>query len=1039
MPVTARKVETQGKPLETRGQSLKGRGQSVKARGQSLTAVVSASRSIVEALEPRALLSVTTLKVGNTELSVIADSYIALAKPNVDFTALASKAGFSSVKSLGDVGGSGMFYSFSTDWSWSKVQSWGKSQTRYVEAVAPNEVLKPAAVSNDPYFKYQWMAQNTGQLNPDPLVLSQDEVSKADDVRKFGTVGADINLAKAWDITRGSSDVVVAVIDSGTDFSHPDLAPNRWTNPGEIEGDGIDNDGNGYVDDAYGFNTFANNADLTDIIGHGTAVASCVSAAGDNGIGIAGVTWNTKIMTLRVDDPESQNYATSATLAAYDYVVKQKRRGVNIAAVNLSYGGNRSFFNQIEYSAVRRVADAGMVVVSSAGNDGVNNDRVLQGPQRVTGLGTRVLTVAATDNQDRLTTFSSFGAATVQLAAPGEQILMAASKDALSTNDPANTLLSGPGLYASFDGTSFASPIVAGVIALAKAAYPDATADQLVNAVLSGVDVLDSLKGSTSRAPNKVMTAGRVDAYNTLQIIRNRVASQVTTLGGTWRGSFGSLGGYVYAGTNRAPTMPFLDTGATLTPVNSAVVGPLRISGSDTRLAQNSVGEGRSAYYLASDSVIDIPYDFGSGTQRLTIYAADLDRRNRVQNVQILDTSTGRVLQTVTLSKFQNGVYQSFDLTGRVTLRVQGVHGRGAVINALFVDPTPPVASNLLSTDTLTKGTWMNTYGDVGYLLPGAENVLPSFFTVTTPNAQLTSPGLSRNPLLPETAGSLTLRSTGYYSSDAGIFDLNLNITDGSTRPVTFYVANTNPAPRAQRLTLLNPATNAVVSSVDVTIAGRSGTYVTLNLSGNNTLRVKALGPDAPSINGIFVNSSLQPGTNPPANQARLVGADNRTQGRWRGTYGSFTDDSSAESGQYLFGVSSVFPSYLKTVTPTGGTTSILVSSTTDRRALTNLGLLGGGTQAYYAAQNSAQFDIAPLSSSDAPSRISLYLADYDKKSRVQRVDILDPVTNEVLSSTLVRNFSNGRYLSYDVTGAVRVRITRVSGPSAVISGIFFD
>jgi subtilisin family serine protease len=993
---------------------------------------------LFEPLEPRAMLSgdTATLTLGGTTVDVVKSSYVALAKPDADFSSLASKAGFTAVKSLGDVGGSGMFYSFTSDWSWTKVESWGKRNSRTVQAVQPDVVYAPAVVSNDPYFKYQWMAQNTGQLNPDPAVLAESELS--DSVRQYGVTGADINLTKAWNITTGSSDVVVAVIDSGVDFTHPDLAPNRYINTGEIAGDGIDNDGNGYVDDYSGYNTEANNNDMTDIIGHGTAVASCISAAGDNGIGIAGVTWNTKILAVRVDSPISGRYPTSATIAAYDYVAKMKLRGVNIAAANLSFGGPREFFDPVDAAAINRLTSAGVVVVASAGNESVNNDRSIRFPQRATGLGTRTITVAATDNYDKLTRFSNYGARTVQVGAPGEQILMAASSTALSSNDPANTLLSGPGVYISGNGTSFSSPITAGIVALAKAAYPDATPDQLVDAVLRGVDVVKGLQGATPGSPNLVSTAGRVDAYNTLQIVRNRVGSQVTTLGGSWRGTYGSLGEFVYAGTNRTPTMPFLDSGATLTPTNSAVVGPIRINVNDPRLAQNSVGEGRSAYYLASDSTIDIPYNFGTSTRRLTVYAADLERRGRVQNVQIVDTDTGRVLQSVTLSKFQNGVYQSFDLTGRVTLRVQAVNGRGAVINALFVDPTPPVSSNLVGTDTLTRGNWMNTYGDVGYLLPGAENTLPSFFKVTTPNAQLTNPGVARNVLLPETAASLTDRSTGYYSSGSGVFDLNVNITDGTTRPVSFYIANTDSQARGQRLTLINPADGSVVSSVDVTVQARSGSYVTLNLSGNNTLRVSALGPDAPTINGIFINSSYQVGTSTPANQVKLVGVDAHTQGRWRGIYGNQVDTNN-NNAAYLFGASSFFPNTLQTVTPTGGSTTILASATSDRRALTNPDLLSAGTEAYYQTQDSMQFDFAPVDSNGSIGRLSLYFADYDRKNRVQRVELIDPTTGKTLSSTLVRDFKNGKYLSWDVSKAVRVRITRVSGPSAVVSGVFFD
>ncbi|MDP2300235.1 MAG: S8 family serine peptidase, partial [Actinomycetota bacterium] len=148
----------------------------------------------------------------------------------------------------------------------------------------PNYIKRIAATPNDPAYRYLWGLENTGQTVNGTA----------------GTADADIDAPEAWDITTGSRDVVIAVIDTGIDYNHPDLAPNIWVNPGEVPGNGIDDDGNGYIDDVHGWNAVANNGNPMDDHGHGTHCAGTIGAAGDNGRGVTGVNWNVSLMAVKM-------------------------------------------------------------------------------------------------------------------------------------------------------------------------------------------------------------------------------------------------------------------------------------------------------------------------------------------------------------------------------------------------------------------------------------------------------------------------------------------------------------------------------------------------------------------------------------------------------------------------------------------------------------------------------------------------------------------------------------------------------------------
>ena len=323
-----------------------------------------------------------------------------------------------------------------------------------VQDVNPFQIL---STPNDPRFTELWGLHNTGQTG--------------------GTIDADIDAPEAWDISTGSGSVVVAVIDTGVLYTHSDLSSNIWNNTGEIPGNGIDDDHNGYIDDVRGWDFVNNDNDPTDDNSHGTHVSGTIGAMGNNGIGVTGVNWQVKIMALKAFNSTGFGNTSDAISA----ILYANANGASV--ISNSWSGlnpSQSLNDSIEASPA--------VVVCAAGNSASDNDATPFYPASYSSPN--IIAVAATDHNDTLASFSNFGSGSVDLAAPGTNIL--------STNFDGN--------YAYKQGTSMATPHVSGVAALVKSVNQSLTAVQIKNIILSTVDVKSSLSG-------KVNTSGRLNAY----------------------------------------------------------------------------------------------------------------------------------------------------------------------------------------------------------------------------------------------------------------------------------------------------------------------------------------------------------------------------------------------------------------------------------------------------------------------------------------------------------------------------------------------
>lgn len=337
----------------------------------------------------------------------------------------------------------------------------------------PDYKVYATITPNDSHFSSLWGMHNTGQAD--------------------GTPDADIDAPEAWDFTTGSSDIVVAVIDTGVDYNHVDLAANMWTNPGEIPGNGIDDDGNGVADDIYGIDLVNMDADPIDDEGHGTHCSGTIGGVGNNGTGVVGVNWNVKIMALKFLNANGFGYTSDAVICL-DYAVMMKTQyGVNLKLTNNSWVGGG--YSQALADAIQASADADMLFIAAAGNNyGNDNDARPQYPSNYDIPN--VISVAATNHNDLLANFSNFGATTVDLGAPGANIL---------STFPGNT-------YSGNSGTSMATPHVAGAAALAWDMFPSSNYIGIKSLLLNTVDPIPSLSG-------KVLTGGRLNLFNAVSCV----------------------------------------------------------------------------------------------------------------------------------------------------------------------------------------------------------------------------------------------------------------------------------------------------------------------------------------------------------------------------------------------------------------------------------------------------------------------------------------------------------------------------------------
>ena len=330
----------------------------------------------------------------------------------------------------------------------------------------PRFLDEGAKLPTDTLFPQLWGLHNTGQKD-----------AKGNE----GFEDADIDALEAWETTQGDKNVLVAVIDTGIDYTQEDLAANMWINAGEIADNKIDDDENGFIDDIYGWDFANSDNDPMDDHSHGTHVAGTIGAIGNNEKGVIGVSPNVRLMASKFLGASGSGTLAGAVLAI-DYAVKMKAQ-----ILNNSWGGGG--YSQALADVIEKAHKNNVLFVAASGNDSTNNDVIKHFPSSYEHPN--VLAVAATNNQDVLSRFSNYGFKSVHVSAPGENIL---------SSVPGNA-------YKVMSGTSMATPHVVGIAALLLAVDPTLTPVVLKERLMKTSDEILSVR-------RKVASSGRVNAFN---------------------------------------------------------------------------------------------------------------------------------------------------------------------------------------------------------------------------------------------------------------------------------------------------------------------------------------------------------------------------------------------------------------------------------------------------------------------------------------------------------------------------------------------
>lgn len=511
----------------------------------------------------------------------------------------------------------------------------GRNGVRYAQ---PDYKVKPTATPNDPSFQdgTLWAHNNTGQNG--------------------GTAGADSRSVPGWDFGTGTGKHIVAIIDQAVDYNHPDLAANMWTNPGEVPGDGIDNDGNGVIDDVHGYDFTRDSGDLLGgIVGeHGTHVAGIVGAVGNNGIGVVGSVWKTQMMSVPIFSTGANSATMSAIVQALNYAVQM---GASI--LNNSWGGaNPTSAVPALEQAIRGVAAKGAIFVAAAGNDAVDNDVNGYTPTNFYGLIDNMVSVAAFDRNDQLASFSQWGRTKVTLGAPGVEIY--------------STVLNNG--YGYLDGTSMACPQVTGALTAFWDANPDFTY----------TEVIDALKRSVRQIP---AAAGKVDTGGVLDLAGLMAEGKLPQYA-TGAGVGGGPLVHVYRGASGRPAASFFAYDASFTGGVRVATADVNGDGLTDIIAVPGKGGGPNIRVF-DGKTHQIVYDFqafeSDFTGGLFVAARDMDNDGWAEIIVAADSGGGPRIKVFKPNPLKDGVIEqladffAYDagFTGGVRIALGDVDGDG--------------------------------------------------------------------------------------------------------------------------------------------------------------------------------------------------------------------------------------------------------------------------------------------------------------------------------------------------------------------------
>ena len=898
----------------------------------------------------------------------------------------------------------------------------------------------------------QWISAEEGQTETITLDPNDPFYQAGDMWGMNGTFG--INAPTAWNVTTGSPKTVIASIDTGVDYDHPDLYQNIWINqpeiplsrmknlvdvfhdgfiswrdlnnpinigPGKItdvNGDGVidagdilspmilDANGNDtgmggwanpnnvqdgdttHPDDLIGWNFVNNTNNPLDDNGHGTHTSGTMAAMGNNGVGVVGVNWTAQIMPLKFIAANG----VGSDMEAGEAIMYAANHGAMVS--NNSYGDTAP--STAIQTAIQYAQSKGDIFVAAAGNDSTNNDTSPFYPAAYSLTLNNVVAVAAIDSTGALASFSDFGASSVALGAPGVNILSTTPNDTFSYDS----------------GTSMASPHVAGSLALLESAHPTWTYTQLINQILSTVTPDPSLAGKT-------VTGGilNIGAALSSAATASFVSSDTSTQG-TWKGVYGSDGFDISQDSSSLPSY----AAVSLIGANNNIWAN---DTQDPRALQKGSATATdriAACWYGQRFTIDVNLTDGQ-THAVSLYADDWDSTTRAERIDVIDPSTGNVLDSRTISSFSNGEYLTWNIKGHVQFRVTSTGSPNAVIGGIFFG-TPNSSSGaatFVSSDATTQGTWKGVYGSDGFDISQDLSSLPSYATVALN-------GQSNNIWANDTQDPRALQKGSPSATDriaaswyGQQFTIDVNLTDGQTHDVSLYADDWDSTTRAETIKVIDPSTGNVLDSRSIS-SFSNGIWLTWALKGHVQLQVTSTGSPNAVIGGIFFGTPTMSSTS-----ASFLGSDTTTEGSWKGVYGSDGFDISQD-------LASV-PSYA-TLALNGISNNVWASDTQDPRALQKGS--PSATDRIAACWYGQQFTI-DLNLTDGQTHdVSIYADDWDSTTRAETINVIDPSTGTVLDSRTISSFSNGVYLSWALKGHVQIQVVNTGSPNAVIGGIFF-
>ena len=727
----------------------------------------------------------------------------------------------------------------------------------------------------------------------------------------------------AWGIWKPQAQVILAIVDTGIDNTHPDL-----TNK-------ILRDAVGIV----GYDAFTGTrSDASDGYGHGTHCAGIAAAQVNNGAGVAGIAgWNgaasvsdtyyTKLMPVKVLDATGSG--TDATVA--DGITWAANNGAKVISLSLGGGGSMTLDNAVQYAWSK-----GCVVVAAAGNSGNSM------PSYPAGYA-NVISVAATDNSDKLTSFSNYGS-WVSVAAPGSNIYSTTPTYSAGGNFPLN--------YAYLSGTSMACPHVAGEAALLFAQNPTLTNSQVKNLITSNVDPYTPYSGGIAAG------GGRMNVYKALLaaapagpgsatsavFVKTDAATQ-----GNWKGVYGADGCQVFGDTASLPSYASLSVGG-----QSAYTWAGSTSDPRALLKANSASDRiASCDYTGSSFSFDLNLTDGLSHQT-AFYCLDWDANNgRNEKIEIFDAATNTLLDSQSVGSFSGGKYLVWNIKGHVKVKVTLLGGPNAVVSGVFFGPGVSTGPQIPAVPSSVQAT------------AGDQAVTVSWNAV--------SGAASYNLYRSATAGG-----EGAVAYKTGLTTTSVTDT-GLTNGTTYFY----------KVSAVNSAGESAQSS---------------EVSATPTA------PVASATSAVFVKT------------------DAATQGNWKGVYGA--------DGCQVFGDTASLPSYAS-LSVGGQSAYTWAGSTSDPRALLKANSASDRIASCDYTGSSFSFD---LNLTDGLShQTAFYCLDWDANNgRNEKIEIFDAATNTLLDSQSVGSFSGGKYLVWNIKGHVKVKVTLLGGPNAVVSGVFF-